>query len=171
MSASEFQPGYTLRFAKEEFKFAAAHFTLFPDGTGELLHGHNFRVRVEASGPEPDEMGLLTDVAALKDRIRSVCASLDEVTLIPEKSQLLSVQREGDSMEVQFGDRAYKLPAADVKLLPLPNVTMELLARLLWDEISPVLLDTAVDSLRVEVEETAGQSCAYAAPLGADSRG
>ncbi len=64
-------------------------------------------------------------------------------------------------MEVTFGERAYRLPAADVTLLPLPNVTMELLARLLWDDISSVLRETRVQTLRVEVEETAGQSCAY----------
>ena len=155
------EPGYTLRLAKEDFKFAAAHFTLFPDGSGELLHGHNFRVRVEITGPETNEMGLLVDVAALKDRIRGVCDGLDEVTLIPEKSQFLSLRRDGDSLEVQFGERGYRLPAADVTLLPLENVTMELLARLLWGEISPALRGSGVRTLRVEVEETAGQSCAY----------
>ena len=161
MGTSDSAPGYVLRLAKEDFKFAAAHFTVFPDGTGELLHGHNFRVRVEVSGPAPDEMGLLADLASLKERIRSVCDGLDEVTLIPEKSRFLSVERDGDSMEVKFGDRIYRLPAADVTLLPVSNVTMELLARLLWDEISPVLRETGVETLRVEVEETAGQSCAF----------
>ncbi len=168
MSAPELEPGYTLRLAKEDFKFAAAHFTVFPDGSGELLHGHNFRVRVEVAGPRTDDMGLLVDVAALKDQIRSVCNALDEVTLIPEKSRFLSVQHEGDSVEVRFGERDYRLPAADVTLLPLPNVTMELLARLLWDKISPALHHAAnVTTLRVEVEETSGQSCAYTASTNA----
>jgi 6-pyruvoyltetrahydropterin/6-carboxytetrahydropterin synthase len=162
------EPGYNLRLAKEDFKFAAAHFTVFPDGTGELLHGHNFRVRVEVSGEETDAMGLLIDVAALKDHIRSVCDALDEVTLIPEKSRFLRIERAGDSVEVKFGDRDYRLPAADVTLLPLPNVTMELLARLLWEKISPALSDAGnVQYLRVEVEETSGQSCAFAARVGA----
>ena len=44
---------FTVRLAKQDFKFSAAHFTLFPDGTAELLHGHNFQVAVavaETSG-------------------------------------------------------------------------------------------------------------------------
>ena len=157
--------GYTLRLAKEDFKFAAAHFTLFPDGSGELLHGHNFRVRVELEGTEPNEMGLLVDVAAVKERIRAACDALDEHTLIPDRSGLLEVERDDGSVEVRFGERAYRLPDADVRLLPITNVTIETLAHLLWGEISPALRGSSIALLRVEVEETAGQSCAYAAPL------
>src|SRR5690242_4697931 len=32
---------------KEYFKFSAAHFLIFPDGSAERLHGHNYRVYVE----------------------------------------------------------------------------------------------------------------------------
>jgi len=156
---------YTLRLAKEDFKFAAAHFTMFPDGTGELLHGHNFRVRVALSGVAPDEMGLLADVAALKERIRAVCDGLDEHTLIPERSRLLSLRHEADSVEIAFGERTYQLPAADVTLLPIHNVTIETMAHLVWYRLAPSLAGGRIDRLTVEVEETAGQSCAYEAAI------
>jgi len=165
LSGMQNAPGYTLRLAKQDFKFAAAHFTLFPDGRGELLHGHNFRVAVRVSGPQAGEMGLLIELADFKARIRAACARLDERTLIPGESALLQVRRAGDSIEVRLGERAYRLPAADVALLPLANVTIELLARLLWEQLAPALAGTAAQQLCVEVEETAGQSCAYAAPL------
>jgi len=158
-------PGYTLRLAKQDFKFAAAHFTLFPDGRGELLHGHNYLVAVQVWGPQAGEMGLLIELADFKARIRAACARLDERTLIPGESALLRTRREGDSIEVRLGRRFYRLPAADVALLPLANVTIELLARLLWEQLAPALAGTAAQRLCVEVEETAGQSCAYAAPL------
>ena len=35
---------------KEYFKFSAAHFLIFPDGTAERLHGPNYRVMVEIEG-------------------------------------------------------------------------------------------------------------------------
>ena len=41
---------FTLRLGKQDFKFSAAHFTLFPDGSAELLHGHDYRVRVALRG-------------------------------------------------------------------------------------------------------------------------
>src|SRR5678809_1048521 len=38
---------WSIELAKEYFKFSAAHFLIFPDGSSERLHGHNYRVRVE----------------------------------------------------------------------------------------------------------------------------
>lgn len=158
-------PSFTLRLAKPDFQFAAAHFTLFPDGSGELLHGHNFRVGLELRGPRPGAMGLMVDVAAVKEEIRAACRRLDERTLIPEKSELLRLRSADGSTEVRFGERCYRLPEQDLVLLPLENVTIELLARFLWEELAPSLHGSPVEHLVVEVEETRGQSCAYGAPL------
>lgn len=158
-------PRFCINLRKEDFKFSAAHFTLFPEGRAELLHGHNYRVRVSLAGPGLDGVGLLVDVAAVKRRIRASCAALDERTLIPAETDRLEVRREGDGVDVRFGDRSYRFPAGDVVLLPLENVSIELLARKLWDEIAPELAGTPVEELTVEVEETPGQSCAYTASL------
>lgn len=155
-----------LRLAKEDFSFAAAHFTLFPDEAAERLHGHNYRVRVELSAAEVDELGFLVPVAPVKARVRAICAALDERILIPEKGRLLAVRREGDAVEVSLGGRAYRFPAREVTLLPIPNVTIEALAKHVWGELAPSLAGSPVRRLRVEVEETAGQSAAYEAELG-----
>lgn len=164
-SAPEPAAGYVLKLAKEDFKFSAAHFTLFAGGRAELLHGHNYRVRLELEAAQLDPMGLIADIATLKARLRAVCARLDEHTLIPEKSELLEIRSEGDGLAVRLAERSYRLPREDAALLPLANVTIELLARMLWDEIAPVLAGSQVDALVVEVEETPGQCCAYRAPL------
>lgn len=158
-------PRFEIRLAKENFKFSAAHFTLFPDGRAELLHGHNYRVRVSLAGPGLDGVGLLVDVAAVKRRIRASCAALDERTLIPAETERLEVRRTGGGVEVRFDGRSYRLPEGDVVLMQLENVSIELLARKLWDEIAPTLAGTPVEELMVEVEETPGQSCAYTARL------
>lgn len=156
---------YTLRLGKEDFKFSAAHFTLFPDGSGELLHGHNYTVRVAVEGEALDASGLLVDIASLKKRVRAVCAGYDERTLIPTESTLLGVTVKSGQVEVRFGERLYQLPERDVVLLPLVNLTMELLARLVWDAVRKSLVGSRARVLEVEVQETAGQSCAYRAPL------
>ena len=49
------RPEYVLRLAKEDFKFSAAHFTLFGPDEAELLHGHNYQVEVEMVGYALDE--------------------------------------------------------------------------------------------------------------------
>jgi 6-pyruvoyltetrahydropterin/6-carboxytetrahydropterin synthase len=145
----------SLRLAKQDFAFAAAHFTLFPDRSAERLHGHNYRVRVALFGADLDADGLLVAVGPVKAEIRAICAALDERILIPE----------GPSLTVSLGERSYRFPADEVALLPLPNITIEALARHVWEALAPALARTPVRRLRVEVEETEGQSAAWEAPL------
>ncbi len=161
------EPGrFSVHLAKEDFKFAAAHFTLFEDGPAELLHGHNYRVAVDLEGERLDSVGLLVDIASVKRCIRSACARLDERTLVPEHSDRVQLERRAGQVELRFEGRSYVLPADDVLPLPLSNVSMELLARLLWQQIVESLRDTRVDTLRVILHETSGQSCSYRAPVG-----
>jgi len=156
---------FSLRLAKEDFAFAAAHFTLFAHGEAERLHGHNYRVRVRLTAATLDEAGMIAPVAPVKASIRSLCAALDERVLLPEKSPQLVVVEEGDAIGVTYGARTYRFPRDEVLRLPLPNVTIESLAWYLWDALAATLPKGNVDSLCVEVEETAGQSAAYEAPL------
>ena len=151
--------------AKEDFKFSAAHFTLFGDGRAELLHGHNYRVRAELGGEELDGDGLLVDIERFKRELRALCARLDSRTLIPTMSPRLEWTREGDSIEVRFGARTYRLPVEDTLLLPLANTSIELLAKMLWEGLAAELRGTRVDFLAVSVEESAGQRCVYEASL------
>lgn len=152
---------YRVILAKEDFKFSAAHFTLFGDGRAELLHGHNYRVRVALAGGNLDGEGLLVDIESFKRALRALCAGLDSRTLIPGESPRLHWEREGDAVAVRFGERSYRFPAADTLVLPLANTSIELLARMLWRDLAPHLAGSRVDALAVSVEETAGQECWY----------
>ena len=168
------RPRFTLRFAKSDFKFSAAHFTIFGTRDAEALHGHNYRVRVEVAGEELDERGLLAASDAVKRRVRELCAELDDRVLLPGRSPDLEISEEAGSVAVRFGDRSYRFPAAEVVLLPLVNVTMELVARMLWrklaDDLGSRESSAALAELAVEVEETEGQSCRYSAPLAPPER-
>jgi 6-pyruvoyltetrahydropterin/6-carboxytetrahydropterin synthase len=154
---------YRVILAKEDFKFSAAHFTLFGDGRAELLHGHNYRVRAELAGGGLDGEGLLVDIEAFKRALRARCARLDSRTLIPGESARVEWTREDaeSSVEVRCGERRYRFPTADVLVLPLANTSIELLARMLWEELAPHLAGSRVESLAIAVEETAGQECWY----------
>ncbi|MES1244777.1 MAG: 6-carboxytetrahydropterin synthase [Acidobacteriota bacterium] len=154
-------PRFRIVLAKEDFKFSAAHFTLFSEGRAELLHGHNYRVRVELSGDGLDEEGLLVDLEVFKKRLRAVCAGLDSRTLLPGESPRLDWNRDGGSIEVRCGERSYRFPEEDTLVLPLANTSMELLARMIWQDLAQGLAGTRVDALAVSVEESAGQRCWY----------
>jgi len=148
-----------------EQTFAAGHALRGYKGKCENVHGHNYRVRVELSGPDLDGLGFLVPVAPVKARVRAICAALDERILIPEKSPLLELRPEPDAVQVSVSGRTYRFPKSEVSLLPLPNVTIEALARHVWGELAPALSASPVRRLRIEVEETPGQSAAYEADL------
>lgn len=161
-------PRYRMVLAKEDFKFSAAHFTLFAGGRAELLHGHNYRVRLELSGERLDEEGLLIDIDVVKRAVRAFCARLDSRTLVPTESRRLRWAVEDGSVHVQLGERTYRFPEADTLLLDLPNTSIELLARMLWHDLAPRLAGSGIDHLAVSVEETAGQLCWYEASVGSE---
>src|SRR5260370_6356153 len=80
-------PRYRMVLAKEDFKFAAAHFTLLPGGEAELLHGHNYRVRVALTGSELDGDGLLGALACFKPAVRAPCRPFPSLTPSPAHNQ------------------------------------------------------------------------------------
>lgn len=158
-------PTFTLLLAKEDFKFSCAHFTLFGPDDAELLHGHNYQVGIEIEGTELDEEGLLVSFPPIKERIRSLCAQLDSYTLIPSESPHLEIESDAGDVQIRYGDRTYRLPAQDVRLLPIVNTSIEVMARMLWNDLTDGLELPGVDRLGISVSETAGQSCWYRAPL------
>lgn len=160
-------PRFTLRLAKGDFKFSSAHFTIFGPTEAEPLHGHNYRVLVEVGGDELDGLGLLIETGILKRRIRELLVELDDRVLLAERCPLLEIAVDGGVVDCRFDDRSYRFPEREVVLLPLVNVTMELLARLLWRQLAADLDAATASHLAVEIEETDGQSCRYAAPLSA----
>ena len=153
---------YSLRLGKEDFKFSAAHFTMFSEDEAEALHGHNYRVRVELGGPGVDELEFLVPVAAAKRDIRAQCAELDEKVLLPAECPHLELVH-GETVTATFGSRRYEFPSSEVVLLPVANVTVEALARLLWQRLADRWgsLRARVETLEVIVAETRGQGAGY----------
>ena len=61
--------------AKEYFKFSAAHFLIFPDGSAERLHGHNYRVTVSIEA-QLTRFGLVIDFQHIKPVIKALVDEL-----------------------------------------------------------------------------------------------
>lgn len=154
---------YSLILNKEDFKFSAAHFTVFGEAKAEALHGHNYRVTVELNGSEVDDLEFLVPAAAAKQEIRSQCAALDEKVLLPAACPHVELTEHGGSVTADMGTRRYEFPSSEVVLLPLANVTVEALARLLWQRLRDrwTHLRDRVDTVEVTVTETPGQGASY----------
>jgi 6-pyruvoyltetrahydropterin/6-carboxytetrahydropterin synthase len=154
-----------LEIAKEYFKFSAAHFLIFPDGTTERLHGHNYRVSVELEAAL-GEHGLVIDFLMVKPIVRAMCDELDEHWLIPgEHIELVHADAGDGHTEVRYRDLRYLAPTSDVLVLPINNTSSENLAtwfgRELRDRLGQRFPDVEVEELRVAVEETSGQRGIY----------
>ncbi len=152
---------WSIDLEKEYFKFSAAHFLIFPDGSAERLHGHNYRVRARL-GAELSPFGLVLDFKAVKPVVREICDRLDEHWIVPgEHAELRVVQEAGDSVEVRYRERRYRAPRSDVIVLPINNTSSENLAtwfgRELLAELGRRFPAVRVTELVVAVEETAGQ--------------
>lgn len=158
-------PRFTLQLAKSDFKFAAAHFTWFADGSAERLHGHNYRVSVRLAGSHLGGDAMLVEARVVKDEIRGLCAALDERVLLPETSAQVEIEECGADTNVRVAGRSYRLPASDLVRLPIANVTVEALAHYFWRELAPRLASIGADALAVEIAESEGQSASYEAPL------
>ena len=124
----------TIELAKESFHFSAAHFTLFSAKRREKLHGHNYQVRCSIHCPVGEE-DLAFDYTPIKQRLNDLCASLDECTLMPTDSPWLNVREAEGQLVIEFNDQELRLPSADVRLLPIANVTLEGLAHYLAESL------------------------------------
>jgi 6-pyruvoyltetrahydropterin/6-carboxytetrahydropterin synthase len=159
MSAS-----FHVRVAKEQLTFSAAHFITLEDGAlCERLHGHNYRVAVEVSGPL-DASQCVFDFIALRDTLAELTRALDHQVLLPTASQHIRVVAEARTVEVTFEDRRWVLPRGDCILLPVENTTAEKLAEHLGGQLLDELqrrYEFRPKKLRVEIDECFGQIGVY----------
>ena len=148
----------SIEIAKEDMHFAAAHFTVFSATRRENLHGHTFFVTATLEGPIGDG-GLCFDYNIVKSKLRKLCASLDEVVLLPTESPYLDIEESDDCVTVAFGDERLPFLRRDVKLLTVRNVSVEELAHWFVAQLtaSADFAKLPVDSLDLRVSSGPGQ--------------
>lgn len=153
---------WAIKLNKEYFKFSCAHFLIFPDGSKERLHGHNYQVTAEIEG-DLTAQGLVIDFLDAKPVIRELCDSLDEHWLVPSEHPELAVEQLDDGhSSVTYRDCRYVVPTDEVLLLPINNTSVENLATWFGETLHARILErfgeTQVRRLRLEISETSGQS-------------
>ena len=158
MSASH--ESWSIHIDKDYLKFSAAHFLIFPDGSAERLHGHNYKVYVDLQ-TDLDAHGLVVNFQEIKPLVRALCDELDEHLLLPGRHPVLTTQRVGEHLEVRYHERRYLIPSDEVIVLPIGNTSAENLAawvgRTLRERMAARWPGLVLRELRVGVEETPGQ--------------
>ncbi len=147
--------------AREQYKFSCAHMTVFPDGTKERLHGHNYQVGAVLE---------LTDVsfahmiafAPIKDALAAICLAFRERVLLAERNPYFELVRDdGEELELRLCGKRYVLPREDALLLPIDNIAVEPLAAhiadLLLAKLGGTLPVGVVSALEVTLHESPGQ--------------
>jgi 6-pyruvoyltetrahydropterin/6-carboxytetrahydropterin synthase len=151
---------YRLQIARELFKFSCAHMTIFPDGSKERLHGHNYYVGI-AIDVSDIAFASMVPFAPIKDAVSALCNGLRERTLVAERNPFFRLTRhDADEIEFQVCGRRYVLPADEVTLLPIDNVAVETLAAHFVDllvERLDELRRPVVTGIEITVTESPGQ--------------
>ena len=148
--------------------FSAAHFITY-EGECEPLHGHNYGVRVEATGElTPDSY--VFDFVTLKNIVRTLCKTWDHRFLLPLHNPHLRITEHEGTWEIVYGtDTRYLLPRSAVVPLAADNATAERLAELLAERIAETLdeqgIGESLESLTVGIEETEMQAAFYSMDL------
>ena len=155
---------WSILIEKEYLKFSAAHFLIFPDGSAERLHGHNYQVTCAVSGPL-SRFGLVLDFMEVKPVIRELCDQLDEHWLLPGEHHELAIEEDGDHWDVRYRERHYRAPKEDVIVLPINNTSAENLSAWIGREMLKRLRDKFpslhIHRMALAVEETPGQRGVY----------
>ena len=161
-------------FRKEAFKFSAAHMTVFPDGSKESLHGHNYTTDISFDLRENSQSSLVP-FSFFKDAIREICKNWDEKFLLPKNCTFLKILSH-TSQEIEFllCQKRYVFPTEDVLILEIDNITVEALShefsRQLLTLLDPIIMKREVLGMTVRIDESPGQGAStHWQPLGTPS--
>jgi 6-pyruvoyltetrahydropterin/6-carboxytetrahydropterin synthase len=150
----------TIEITKEDIKFSAAHFTIFNATERERLHGHNYAVHLAVTAPVGDD-GICFSYKDIKTRLRALCETLDEYTLVPRHSPHLTIEEDVEFYFVWFNGEQIPLRKSDTLLLPIRNSTVEEFARYMRDQFigdESFVRDRGICEVVIKVSSGPGQS-------------
>jgi 6-pyruvoyltetrahydropterin/6-carboxytetrahydropterin synthase len=154
---------FSIYVAKENLKFSAAHFIAYP-GFREPLHGHNYQVGVRVEGSLA-ATGYVLDFGLIKTLTKQLVDRLDERTIIPGRSDCLTIENRGASLRIRYEQDEFVIPKSDACVLPIVHSSAEELARYLWQQLHDALASQSaldgIESIEISVAEGAGQAAIY----------
>lgn len=156
--------------ARDQYKFSCAHMTVFPDGSKERLHGHNYTVAIALELTDTS-FSKIIPFADIRAALAELCASWKErVLLAAHNPHFQLVHHDEHELEFRLCGKRYVLPSEDALILPVDNIAVEPLAghcaELLRRKLASILSAPHVRSLEVTVSESPGQGATALLRLG-----
>ncbi len=163
------RPGevFRVRVTKDHLVFAAAHFITIGNEFCERIHGHNWRVAVEVTGPL-DQNDYVFDFIALRDAAQQIVNELDHHVLLPATHPQLTLHHSEREIEVRYSDRRWVFPREECYVFPFRQTTAELIARWFAQRLYALTKDAGADqlhTLQVDIEENFGQWASCTMPI------
>jgi 6-pyruvoyltetrahydropterin/6-carboxytetrahydropterin synthase len=158
--------GYSVAHIKKEaLKFASAHMTVFPDGTKEALHGHNYRTQVSIS-LKTIELSKMLPFSTVKAAMKKICDQWDEKVLLARFCPFFKLVA-SSPLETEFSlcGKRYVLPTDEIVFIDRDNVTTETLSAEFCERLigllDPRVLAESISGIEVRIEEMLGQGASY----------
>jgi len=159
---------HRISISREQYKFSCAHMTVFPDGTKERLHGHNYQLSIALEVDRVD-LAAMIPFTQIKTVLAEVCAAWKERVFVARHNPQLVIVKDDHELEITLCGQRYVFPREDALLLPIDNISVEALAahvaEMLRDKLAPSF-GPHVRTLTATIEESPGQgaSCTLALP-------
>lgn len=150
----------TIELFKENMKFSAGHFAIFSSEVRENLHGHNYNVCASFTTLIAEE-GLSFDYRFYKHKVKKICDSLNEITLIPGQCKHLKIEEDGAYTNIYFNNEKMIFLNRDIRILPVFNITVEELSNWLLNQIlidKDELETNKIQKIKIKVYSGPGQS-------------
>ena len=147
---------HRISISREQYKFACAHMTVFPDGTKERLHGHNYTIAVALEVDRVD-LAAMIPFAPIKRALADLCAAWKEHVLLAAKNPHFELVRDDAELELRLCGERYVMPRGDALLLPIDNISVEALAMHVAELLRDTVSTPHAVALEVTVEESPGQ--------------
>jgi 6-pyruvoyltetrahydropterin/6-carboxytetrahydropterin synthase len=157
--------GYSVAHIKKEaLKFASAHMTVFPDGTKESLHGHNYRTQVSIH-LNTVELSKMIPFGTIKAAMKKICDEWDEKVLLASACPFYKPVS-SDSRETEFTlcGKRYVLPTDEIVFINRDNITTETLSSEFCCRLIGLLDPRSLESIsgiEIRIDEMTGQGASY----------
>lgn len=152
-------PEFRVSLEKDNLVFSAAHFITFNGDVCESLHGHNYRVKCEVTGPL-DENGYVVDFIALRDALAEIVGTLDHRVVLPSRHPMIKVSQDDCEVLVTFREKRWIFPADNCVMLPIANTTAELMAEHIGRQLiekTRKKFGESINKIVIAVDENRGQ--------------
>jgi len=141
---------------KSNIQFSSAHIIPEYEKCGRL-HGHTYAIHAKIHG-KPDKKGIIMDFSLLKDTLKKIANELDHKILIPKKSEVVKIEKEGDQVKITSLKKYYVFPLIDCVFLPIDSTSAENLAKyILGKMLDELSSQKQVECIEIGVDEGYGQ--------------